>query len=90
MSLKYLEACSLQKSRSLEESLKGFCMYRLHKVVRNYGLSLRSWQEGDCPQEAPRAETSEPFVTPRTRQVIEQRISLQIRRRLIKKALEEV
>lgn len=79
----------LAKSSGSGEAPEGTLMYRLESIIRNYGLKLLALQAGDSRQEGPGTEIPEPFMTPRTRQVIEQRISVQIRRRLIRKALEE-
>jgi len=64
-------------------------MYRLQDLIRNYHLRLRAVHLGEHPHGARAAEPLEPIMTARTRQVIEQRVAFQIRRRLIQKALEE-
>jgi hypothetical protein len=64
-------------------------MNRLQSVIKNYRRRLRAMRTGGSVQEVELCDAPGSFMTARTRREIEQLVSVQIRRRLIKKAMEE-
>lgn len=63
--------------------------YRIQSVLKNYHRRLRAKRTGEWREDASGAWRWESLMTGATLRDIEQQISLQIRRRLIKRALEE-
>lgn len=63
--------------------------YRIQSVLKNYHRRLRGKRNGESREDVSGTWRWESLMSGATRREIEQQISLQIRRRLIGRALEE-